>query len=77
MVSANKDKSKITMHCTSSSDNSADELFCTKMSENHIRVAVVGNVDAGKSSLIGTLTTGQLDNGNGSSRRLITVHKHE
>jgi small GTP-binding protein len=47
------------------------------MSENHIRVAVVGNVDAGKSSLIGTLTTGQLDNGNGSSRRLITVHKHE
>lgn len=29
-----------------------------------IRVAVVGNVDAGKSTLLGVLTHGELDNGN-------------
>ena len=28
-----------------------------------IRVAVVGNVDAGKSTLLGVLTHGELDNG--------------
>ena len=29
-----------------------------------IRCAVVGNVDAGKSTLLGVLTHGELDNGN-------------
>lgn len=49
----------------------------TKMSEHHVRVAVVGNVDAGKSTLIGTLKTGQLDNARGSARAKIMMHKHE
>ena len=31
-----------------------------------IRVAVVGNVDAGKSTLLGVLTHGELDNGRGT-----------
>ena len=35
--------------------------------ENNIRVAVLGNVDAGKSSLIGVLKAGDLGNGRGSS----------
>jgi len=48
-----------------------------KMSLNHIRIAVIGNVDAGKSTLIGTLTTGILDDGRGQSRTLIMRHKHE
>uniref|UniRef100_A0A8C6V023 Uncharacterized protein n=1 Tax=Neogobius melanostomus TaxID=47308 RepID=A0A8C6V023_9GOBI len=30
-----------------------------------VRVAVVGNVDAGKSTLLGVLTHGELDNGRG------------
>lgn len=38
---------------------------------------VVGNVDAGKSTLIGTLTTGLLDNGRGSARQTVARHKHE
>lgn len=40
---------------------------------------VVGNVDAGKSTLIGTLTssTGELDNGRGSARANVARHKHE
>ena len=33
-----------------------------------IRVAVVGNLDAGKSTLLGVLTYGELDNGRGHAR---------
>lgn len=42
-----------------------------------IRVAVVGNVDAGKSTLLGVLTHGELDNGRGHSRQRLFRHKHE
>jgi len=45
--------------------------------DNHIRVAVMGNVDAGKSSLIGVLKSGILDDGRGSSRLLVMRHRHE
>jgi len=37
----------------------------------------MGNVDAGKSTLIGTLTTSYLDDGRGSSRTAILKHRHE
>ncbi|EDW79833.1 uncharacterized protein Dwil_GK17995 [Drosophila willistoni] len=42
-----------------------------------IRVAVVGNVDAGKSTLLGVLTHGELDNGRGHARQRLFRHKHE
>ena len=41
------------------------------------RVAVVGNVDAGKSTLLGVLTHGELDNGRGYARQKLFRHKHE
>ena len=41
------------------------------------RVAVVGNVDAGKSTLLGVLTHGDLDNGRGMARQRLFRHKHE
>ncbi|GKY92782.1 hypothetical protein MPSEU_000248000 [Mayamaea pseudoterrestris] len=47
------------------------------MSARNIRIAVVGNVDAGKSTLIGTLTTSCLDDGRGKSRTAIMKHRHE
>ena len=47
------------------------------LSSRNVRVAVVGNVDAGKSTLIGTLTTSYLDDGRGSSRTAILKHRHE
>jgi len=47
------------------------------LSSRNIRVAVVGNVDAGKSTLIGTLTTSCLDDGRGKSRTSIMKHRHE
>lgn len=42
-----------------------------------VRVAVVGNVDAGKSTLLGVLTHGELDNGRGFARQRLFRHKHE
>jgi len=47
------------------------------LSTRNVRVAVVGNVDAGKSTLIGTLTTSSLDDGRGRSRTTIMKHRHE
>ena len=41
------------------------------------RIAVVGNVDAGKSSLLGVLTRGRLDDGRGRARVSLFRHKHE
>jgi GTPase len=46
---------------------------------NHIqiKIAVCGNADAGKSTLIGTLTTDTLDDGNGLARSGVLKCKHE
>lgn len=55
----------------------------------HVRIAVCGNVDSGKSTLIGVLTRGKLgnshifllqqylDNGRGQARVNVFQHKHE
>jgi len=43
----------------------------------NIRVCVVGNVDSGKSSLVGVLTSGKLDNGRGLARMGVFRHRHE
>ena len=40
-------------------------------------IAMIGNVDAGKSSTIGTLITGVHDDGKGLSRSVVFVHPHE
>lgn len=42
-----------------------------------LRIAVLGNVDVGKSTLLGVLTQGELDNGRGSSRLNLFRHRHE
>lgn len=42
-----------------------------------IRVAVLGNADAGKSTLLGVLTQGNLDNGRGKARLNMFRHLHE
>ena len=43
----------------------------------YVNVASLGNVDAGKSTLIGVLTTGALDDGDGSTMRSIARYLHE
>ncbi|KAF7288653.1 hypothetical protein HMN09_01371200 [Mycena chlorophos] len=42
-----------------------------------VRCCVVGNVDAGKSSFLGVLTRGGLDDGRGRARVALFRHKHE
>lgn len=42
-----------------------------------VRVAVLGPVDAGKSTLVGVLASGELDNGRGKARLNLFRHSHE
>jgi len=44
---------------------------------NEIGIVVVGSVDSGKSTLIGTLVSNKLDDGNGSNRSIVSGHNHE
>jgi len=48
-----------------------------KNKKKHLLVGVAGHVDHGKSTLVGTLTTGSLDNGSGRTRIFLDVQKHE
>ncbi|CAG0913245.1 unnamed protein product [Notodromas monacha] len=42
-----------------------------------LRIAVLGNADVGKSTLLGVLTQGELDNGRGRARLIMFRHLHE
>lgn len=42
-----------------------------------MRVAVLGGADAGKSTLLGVITQGELDNGKGNARLNMFRHLHE
>lgn len=45
--------------------------------DDHIVVGTAGHVDHGKSTLVGSLVTGQADNGNGGTRSFLDVQPHE
>lgn len=54
--------------------------FSTLSIDSHIkevRVAVIGNVDSGKSTLVGVLTKCMLDDGRGALRKLVFNYSHE
>ena len=42
-----------------------------------IRMAVIGNVDSGKSTMVGVLTRAMLDDGRGAARAKVFKHSHE
>ncbi len=44
---------------------------------NEMRIGIIGNVDSGKSTLTGILTTDMLDNGKGLLRDKISRYPHE
>ena len=46
-------------------------------SKREVRVAFIGGTQAGKSTLVAALSTGQLDDGCGSARTLVMRHMHE
>lgn len=45
--------------------------------ENDVRIAIIGNVDSGKSTLVGVLTKGIMDDGRGSARKAVFNFLHE
>ena len=45
--------------------------------DTHIVVGTAGHVDHGKSTLVGSLVTGQADDGNGATRSYLDVQPHE
>jgi GTPase len=56
------------------------EVLVRKLADeeyHEIRVAVTGNVDSGKSTLVGVITQGKLDDGDGLARVNVFRHKHE
>jgi GTPase len=74
------------IQASTSSNNNGDKFiqdFILRKNYNKIedfievRIAVVGNVDAGKSTLLGCLTHGILDDGRGHARKSLFRHKHE
>ncbi|GAA5874808.1 hypothetical protein JCM16303_002993 [Sporobolomyces ruberrimus] len=83
-------RDKMTQTESSQNDESTIERWCGKSLRFMLRrkpdgaedlletrVAVVGNVDAGKSSLLGVLTKSRLDDGRGRARISLFRHKHE
>jgi len=52
-----------------------DPIDSTGLEE--VTIAVVGSVDSSKSSTVGTLVSGVLDDGNGLSRSTVFIHPHE
>lgn len=45
--------------------------------DKEITIASLGSVDAGKSTLLGCLVSGKLDDGNGFTRAMVCKYKHE
>lgn len=49
----------------------------SQMHKKEVCIIMAGSVDSGKSSFIGVISTGKLDDGNGSARGAVAKHPHE
>ena len=80
---ANMNNYHITQLSKTKTENDQKYMYELLIRENNnnnyidINVAVAGPVDAGKSSFLGSLTTGKLDDGKGSARLSIFNYPHE
>ena len=61
----------------SSAANVTPDAEIVVSNKTQLRVALAGCSGAGKSSLLGSLTTSRLDNGRGKSRLSLLKHRHE
>lgn len=48
-----------------------------RLEKEHLLIATAGHVDHGKSTLVGTLVSGEHDDGSGRTRRYLDTQKHE
>lgn len=64
---------------TDSADPSVSyhDIMTEEYEKNDTRIAMIGNVDSGKSTLIGILTNATLDDGRGAARSMVLKHRHE
>lgn len=53
-----------------------DQAFADR-DANDVRIAVIGNVDSGKSTMVGVLTKQIMDDGRGSARQKVFNFSHE
>lgn len=53
------------------------DIMTEEYEMNDTRIAMIGNVDSGKSTLIGVLTNAALDDGRGGARSMVLRHRHE
>lgn len=53
------------------------DLAMTDRDSNDVRIAVIGNVDSGKSTMVGVLTKSIMDDGRGSARQKVFNFSHE
>lgn len=76
--SADADVPRVTLDQTINSGGSEEALeLAEHASTEQLRVTLVGATCSGKSSLLGTLSTSNLDNGRGKSRLSLLKHRHE
>ncbi len=58
-------------------DKKSTEIHNEPLYVTDIGIAIAGSVDSGKSTFAGVLTSGKLDNGDGSARQSIARYRHE
>lgn len=80
-IIAEKNNSSVIKISESTKNNKWVGEFLIRENENNdyidIKIGVAGNVDSGKSTTIGTLTKGVLDDGRGKARVHVFNYKHE
>jgi elongation factor 1-alpha len=73
--------SKKILHLEPDAENNAmhqnEEIDPNKAQITDVAIAVAGSIDSGKSSWVGVMFSGELDNGNGLARNHVAKHKHE
>ena len=75
------------INCVVSKPNPADAALVLKCAEVRVRkivqtlptcrVAIIGDTNSGKSTLVGVIASGALDDGSGTVRQSVFNHKHE
>lgn len=74
-------RERVIVSNNSSACRKAIEVLVRKVPDDQqtieLRIAVLGNVEVGKSTLLGVLTQGETDNGRGSARLNLFRHRHE
>lgn len=72
---------KLPSSTASAADTYAADILLRRRADKgapvEIRVAIIGNVDSGKSTMVGVLTRSVLDDGRGSARSRVFKHHHE